>query len=68
MDSDDEDDGVPGLVDVAWRLEPPLPTPDDGRPCHECGTVCEEGQCLDSWKTMHFLIGHEIKAWIHFVT
>ena len=54
MDSDDEDDGVPGLVDVAWRLEPPLPTPEDGRPCHECGTVCEEGQCLDSWKTMDF--------------
>eukprot|EP00434_Breviolum_minutum_P001122 symbB.v1.2.000980.t1/scaffold43.1/size391093/9 len=64
VDSDDEDDGVPGLVDVAWRLEPPLPTPEDGRPCHECGTVCEEGQfgegyfeglwycsdCWDSWQ------------------
>ena len=43
----ESDDDLPGLVDVSWRLEPPMP-PEQGRPCHECGRHSEDGQSLGS--------------------
>jgi hypothetical protein len=47
-DSSDEegDSSLPGLVDVAWRLQELPKPPEEGRPCHECGQRSEEGQLL----------------------
>lgn len=63
-DSSDEegDSSLPGLVDVAWRLQELPKPPEEGRPCHECGQRSEEGQfgegyfeglwyCGDCWDT-----------------
>ena len=41
-----DEEGLPGLVDVAWRLEEMPKPPEEGQPCHECGQRSEEGQRL----------------------